>query len=402
MADVNILQNGSMDRGFRPFKADDNLVVPVSWAPWWLKRIESLDPEWKNQIPTYKAAAQESSQSGRLCMLETPFGAHTAGLLQQVPVVTGEKYDFAVDGMAISSESDEAWAIQNPADVNLQIGIDPTGGTDGESPLIEWSKVNQPINRWQTLRMSAVAQAQIATVFVRSAPNLPKRQQQIYWKNAVLQPSGRYRRATNIVGPGDTYVQLEPDRPQPGTEVTALVSSLMPHDFSALRISTGENEIVASTLLERGQADDRYFWKFQFLPTQNGLYDIRFVADNGSRLLAQRLIRITREVQIVTSGKPRLDFTRTYVLLPPTANEDWAAAAAKGSFEGRYTLGFSADDAGLGEVSERIVIAVNPHHWPETLTGAWYQQHYPGTKFVPVVANSAADLESWLRDWLYE
>ena len=402
MADVNIFQNGAMNRGFRPFKGNEEIIVPVSWAPWWLKRIDTIDPEWKNQSPIFKPKAQMEEGNGRVCVLESPFGIHVGGLFQQVPTVAGEKYDLAVDGMAISSESEEEGKISNPADVNLQIGIDPTGGTDGESPLIEWSKLQQPINRWQTLRTSAVAQANIITVFVRSAPSLPKRQQQVFWKNGVLQPSGRYRRSTNIVGPGDTHIQLNPDRPEPEDETAVTISSLMPHDFSALRISNAKGDPVGVTLTDKGQEDDRYYWKFSFTPTEKGLHDIRFVADNGARLLAQRLIRVSREVQIVPSGRPRLDFTRTYVLLPPTATEEWAASAAKGSFEGRYTVGFSADDAGVGDVSERIVIGVNPHHWPETLTGAWYQQHYPGTKFVPVVANSPADLESWLRDWLYE
>ena len=122
MADVNIFQNGPMNRGFRPFKGNDAQVVPVSWAPWWLKRIETIDPEWKNQAPAFKPILGMGNESGRVCMLETPFGAHIGGLYQQVPTVVGEKYDLAVDGMAISSESEEEGKIINPADVNMQIG----------------------------------------------------------------------------------------------------------------------------------------------------------------------------------------------------------------------------------------------------------------------------------------
>ncbi len=402
MADVNILQNGQLDRGFRPFRGNEGLVLPVSWAPWWLSRIEAIDPEWKNEAPAYSPVMGKGLTSGRVCMLETPFAAHTAGLFQQVPAVSGEQYDLSASGMAISSESEDAGKIKNPADVNIQIGIDPTGGTDGESPVIQWGKVHNPVNRWQTMRLSVTAQANIITVFLRSAPSLPKRQQQVYWKDAVLLPHGRYRRSTNIVGPSDTHITIEPDQPEPNQEVTVRVSSQSPQDFTALRVLDSENEPITSPLIDKGQEDDRYYWNFQFASGEKGLHDIRFIADNGARLLAQRLVRITREVQIATSGEPRLDFTRTYVLLPPTADEDWAAAAGRGSFEGRFTVGFSADDAGVGDVSTRIVIAVNPHHWPDTLTGAWYQQHYPGTKFVPVVANTPADLESWLRDWIYE
>ena len=91
---------------------------------------------------------------------------------------------------------------------------------------------------------------------------------------------------------------------------------------------------------------------------------------------------------------------RRYVLLPPTADEAWFVAAAKGGFNGRFTIGFSADDAGGTELPERHVIAVNPHHWPDVLTENWFQQHYPGVNFTAVVANKPADLEAWLRDWI--
>ena len=307
-----------------------------------------------------------------------------------------------IDRLVERAVVEEEEKIKNPADVNLQVGIDPTGGTDGESPIIQWSKVSNPISRWQKLRVSTVAQTNIMTVFLRSAPSLPKRQQQVFWKDALLQPTGRYRRSTNIVGPSDTHIQLDPEQPEPNQEISVHVSSQSPQDYAALRVLSPEGEPITSTLSDKGQKDDRYFWNFQFASPEKGLHDIRFIADNGARLLAQRLVRVIREVQIVASGAPRLDFTRTYVLLPPTADEEWAAAAGRGSFEGRFTVGFSADDAGVGDVSTRIVIAVNPHHWPDTLTGAWYQQHYPGTKFVPVVANTPADLESWLREWIYE
>ena len=216
-----------------------------------------------------------------------------------------------------------------------------------------------------------------------------------------LRHLGRYKRATNIVGVGDTHINLEPERPQFGETVTVDVSSQRPHRQGSLQIYTQDDQVVRAEFLGRRQADDRYEWRYSLTLEQEGLYDIRFVGDGGARLLSQRLIQAAREVQIVPSGAPRLDYRRTYVLLPPTADEQWFAAAARGSFAGRYTVGFSVDDAGVGEVRERHVIAVNPHHWPETLTSAWYVHHYPGTTFAAVVANSPADLEGWLRDQIY-
>ena len=59
-----------------------------------------------------------------------------------------------------------------------------------------------------------------------------------------------------------------------------------------------------------------------------------------------------------------------------------------------------ADDAGIGNLKERHVLAVNPHHWPDVLTDSWFQTHYPGVQFTAVVANTPDDLEAWLRTWL--
>ncbi|MEJ2750331.1 MAG: hypothetical protein P8183_20850, partial [Anaerolineae bacterium] len=117
-------------------------------------------------------------------------------------------------------------------------------------------------------------------------------------------------------------------------------------------------------------------------------------------LLALRLLRVARDVQIVPSDEARLHYLRVYVLLPPTADLKWLQAAAKGSFDGRYTIGFSADDAGIGNLENRHVLAVNPHHWPDVLTASLFQQHYPGVQFTAVIANTPADLEAWLKNWL--
>lgn len=400
MADVNVLTNGSMGEAFSHYQGDDALSVPFGWAPWWAGPEGKNDAQsWEFQTPRYDPFDIDGD---RVARLQTPFATHIGGLYQQVPAVKGEKYDFSVYGQAWSSESDDPVKVLNPADIELQVGIDPTGGTDGSSPLIIWSKPVHAVSRWRQIRFNFSAQNALITVFLRSSPKLPKKQQAVYWKDAVLSPAGRYKRSTNIVGPGDTHILLEPERPQPGSEASILVSSLFPIEAAELKLIGPKNKEMPFEKGDANQKDDRYFWRFLFTPTEEGLYDFRFNTDNGARILSQRLVRISRSVQIVPSGRPRLNYNRVYVLLPPTADETWFVAAAKGSFEGRFTVGFSADDAGGGEITDRKIIAVNPHHWPDTLTSAWYQQFYPGTQFIPVIANSPDDLEQWLRDWFYE
>jgi len=96
-------------------------------------------------------------------------------------------------------------------------------------------------------------------------------------------------------------------------------------------------------------------------------------------------------------GKPRLQYERTYVLLPVGVNRPWALAAVDATWNlHRYTIGSSADDAGVGNLDVRRVIAVNPEEWPGDLE-AFFEEHYPDVIYEPVGAASPAELFYALR-----
>ena len=91
-------------------------------------------------------------------------------------------------------------------------------------------------------------------------------------------------------------------------------------------------------------------------------------------------------------GLPREQYQLTYVLLPPDAGADWAQAVVAATWDReRFTIGGSADDAGIGDLDYRRVIAVNPSEWGNDL-GAWYNEHYPGVIYKPVTADSPEQL----------
>ena len=90
-------------------------------------------------------------------------------------------------------------------------------------------------------------------------------------------------------------------------------------------------------------------------------------------------------------GSPRMQYKRTYILLPPSANSDWALAAIGATWDDhRYTVGASADDAGVGSLDVRNIIAVNPGEWGDL--GAFYAEHYPGVSTEYVHASTPEQL----------
>jgi hypothetical protein len=99
-------------------------------------------------------------------------------------------------------------------------------------------------------------------------------------------------------------------------------------------------------------------------------------------------------------GKPRVQYARTYVLLPPDADAAWARAVADGSWDARrFTIGGSADDAGIGDLDVRRVVAVNPGDWPGPQTlEEFFDKYYPGVEYIPVTAATPGELAQKLSD----
>ncbi len=92
-------------------------------------------------------------------------------------------------------------------------------------------------------------------------------------------------------------------------------------------------------------------------------------------------------------GDPRIPYERTYVLLPPGFDDPaWPYAVNLATWsQHRYTVGGSADDAGLGNLDNRHIIAVNPSRWPTDLV-AFYNEYYPGVTLDAVIAETPEDL----------
>jgi len=81
-------------------------------------------------------------------------------------------------------------------------------------------------------------------------------------------------------------------------------------------------------------------------------------------------------------GQPRLDYKRTYRLMPGDATTAEFMQEATAAFASKSTIGFSADDGGIGDLSDRsVVLALGASRHPPTIS-QWYADHYPGVKVV--------------------
>jgi hypothetical protein len=59
--------------------------------------------------------------------------------------------------------------------------------------------------------------------------------------------------------------------------------------------------------------------------------------------------------------------------------------------EHRFTVGGSADDAGIGDLDARRVIAINPSDWADDLE-TFFSSFYPDVVYVPAEAGTPDEL----------
>ncbi len=139
---------------------------------------------------------------------------HEAGLMQTVGGITpGSIMHFSI--------YTQAWQCYNPdkcgkngiksdqpADMHLRVGIDPTGGRDPFSPNIVWSAEQPAFDRWVEFSVEAVARSNTVTVFTHSRPE---------WTYARLDNDVYLDDASLVVVSGQAARRAAPAAPKPTT-----------------------------------------------------------------------------------------------------------------------------------------------------------------------------------------
>ncbi len=196
----NLLRNPGFEEGFSARGAGE-VTVANGWNPWWQDGPGQADGYYKR--PEY--TAEDAARFGRRRVhggnfaqkFFTTFATHNGGVLQQVQIPVGSRLTFSAWVQTWSSEDSNPDAVVSPGNYRVSIGIDPTGGTDGQSPNVVWSEPRMEYNTWMRLEIQAVAKAGTITVFLRGNPEFRDEFNDSYWDDACLTAVRPTPRATS-------------------------------------------------------------------------------------------------------------------------------------------------------------------------------------------------------------
>ncbi len=288
--------------------------------------------------------------------------------------------------------------VDNVRNFTFTIGIDPTGGTDPWASTVVWGEGAHIYNgHAQVPPVEVVAQGTAVTFFARSVVLWPFKHCDAYMDamelvvvdGGVLPPE----EPPVVEPPTPLSVSITPEAAIQGEpfEITA-VGGPSPEQ-TTLQITGGEVFWGQTT-----RTATRTTWRMVMVTP--GTYSAQ-IAVQGQVLHTLTFRVLARPVpDAIPHGfvPPREAYARTYVLLPPGAGDPWLRAALDSGVWSKYhwTIGGSADDAGVGPRT-RKVIAVNPQGWPGDLE-AFFNQYYPGVDYVPIVAATPEDLRRILSN----
>lgn len=235
--EVNLLQNPGFEGGFRTVSGQPDRRVAQSWNPWHVPAAAGM-PAYQNAQPEYDEVAPNTARirsGSNAQMYFNTFFTHTGGIFQRVTNITpGAELRFSIYVYVWSSTFEDEDISENPGDVLVDVGIDPTGGTDGTSSNIVWSVPVAQYDAYRQYSVIATAASSAVTVFVRSQVGDPVQNTYIYLDDAVLAVTTEPEIFTDTPVPTNTLVP---------TNTPAVTNT--PDDMGIIPIETDEPEDTA-------------------------------------------------------------------------------------------------------------------------------------------------------------
>lgn len=216
---ANLLENGDFEGEFNDLDGADPRNVAEGWTPWHVGRSSS-SPSFANHDPNYDEETDRIrlDEAGSAQKYFTNFATHHGGIYQVVEsAVSGAAYRFSIYAHVWSSSFEDADYSEDPGDIVVRVGIDPNGGTDGESADIVWSTAATFFyDAYRQYAVIATAASSTITVFVESTVGAPRANNYIYLDDAVLEAAGE----TTVVAEGTPTSEMNAELNDGGAKAT--------------------------------------------------------------------------------------------------------------------------------------------------------------------------------------
>ncbi|MBZ0276517.1 MAG: LysM peptidoglycan-binding domain-containing protein [Anaerolineae bacterium] len=193
---TNLLTNPGFEGQFITIGGDSTVQVATGWSPW---HVSGGGSSSENVQPEYYAASNVTAGLGvprirngsDAQQYHTFFATHDGGIFQRVTgVQSGATLEFRVFIYVWSSKFEDVNKSEEPGGVVAQVGIDPTGGTDGQSANIVWSAPVIQYDAYNEYIVTTPASGTAVTVFVRTTGTEPVKSSNIYVDDASLVVAG--------------------------------------------------------------------------------------------------------------------------------------------------------------------------------------------------------------------
>lgn len=192
-----------------------NLFVANSWQAWYVvpdgvtypTKCAGDDANCKPyQIPVYHPSQPQNAKvppralSGNSQQWGASYAVYIAGVYQQVSnIAPGTQLRFSAYTQGFNCDDDRGCFgpsgqygySYEPGNMQMRVGIDPTGGTNAFASTVVWSSFVNPLDAFVQQQVEAVAQSDKVTVFVWSSPTFPEKHTEVYVDSASLVATGQ-------------------------------------------------------------------------------------------------------------------------------------------------------------------------------------------------------------------
>jgi len=242
----NLLTNPGFEGSFTAFTDGvPTRQVAQGWFPWYTgggqSASENVYPEYYPGSDVSNGLGEPRIRSGNEAQQYFSYYAtHDAGIYQRVTGITvGAQLRFSAYIYVWSSNFNDLDKSEDPGGVVVQVGIDPTGGSDAASSDIIWSSPVVQYDAYNESSVTATAAGTAVTVFVRSTVSTPIQNNNVYVDDAsltVVAGQNQPPTATNTLVPAATNT-LPPTAPPVASNTPSdlgIVTPTIPPTFTSI------------------------------------------------------------------------------------------------------------------------------------------------------------------------